>query len=575
MPQPGAMIAPTVSREHSNLRWVPVVLAPVMAAYGVAAAAIATRHGAVHRSALTTTVELAAGWALIAVGLATWWRHPRRCAGPVAVIAGVAWLAPDFVGWQGGPGAVRTLALAATGLGAAAVAEIAMARRGRPLVAAIWVLTLAIALSRVLAYDPFADPHCFTYCAHSPLVVGGGSRSMAVALDRIDAGLAMLIALVTAGAAITRRSRSLALPALLFACGWAARSLALALAPGDDPRRPVLVASFAVRAMAMVLLAAALVWALSRTRRAIAALRRLVSEGSGSFQAALARGTGDRSLRVAFAAGDSGGWIDGDGHPLEVPDRRRLHVIAREGRPIAAVVHDPEGFDGAALGQEIGPAAQLALENERLRADARAQARELEASRVRIVETGDAERRRLERDLHDGAQQRLVGLSMALAMARDAFATDIERVRALEAAGGQLQAAIVELREIAHGIHPVELTDEGLAAALETLTDRAAVPVALDAVLTQGLPVPVETAAYMLVDEVVRLAAQRGDGAELSVAARCDANRLTVEVRDPHAAAARLQAELVDVADRVHALRGMLTIEDTGGVRVRAELPCG
>ena len=569
------MIAPAVSREHSILRWVAVVLAPVAVACGVAAAAIAARHTAVDRSALTTTAELAAGWALIAVGLATWWRHPRRYLGPVAVLAGVAWFAPDFAGWQGGPGAVRTLAVAATGLAAAAVAQIAIAGRARPVVVAIWVLTVAVALGRILFYDPFADPHCFTYCAHSPLVVGGGSRSMAVALDRIDAGLAVLIALVVAGAAVSRRSRSFALPALLFACGWAARAVALALAPGDDPRRPVLVTSFAVRAVAMVLLAAALIWALSRRRRAVAALRRLVSEGAGSFQAALARGTGDRSLRVAFAACDGGGWIDGDGHPFEVPDRRALHVIAREGRPIAAVVHDPEGFDGAALEQEIGPAAQLALENERLRADARAQARELEASRVRIVETGDAERRRLERDLHDGAQQRLVGLSMALAMARDAFVNDSERVGALEAAGGQLQAAIVELREIAHGIHPVELTDEGLAAALETLADRAAVPVALESVPDQRLPAPVETAAYMLVDEVVRLAARRGDRAELTVAARRGENRLKVEVRDPHAAAERVQAELVDVADRVHALHGSLAIEDAGGVRVRAELPCG
>src|SRR5262249_56406629 len=119
----------------------------------------------------------------------------------------------------------------------------------------------------------------------------------------------------------------------------------------------VLVASFAMRAVAMVLLAAALIWALSRTRRAIAELRHLVSEGSGSFQAALARGTGDRSLRVAFAAGDDGGWIDGDGHPFEVPDRRALRVIAREGRPIAAVVRDPQGLDGAPRAR-VGAAAR-------------------------------------------------------------------------------------------------------------------------------------------------------------------------------------------------------------------------
>jgi len=258
-----------------------------------------------------------------------------------------------------------------------------------------------------------------------------------------------------------------------------------------------------------------------------------------------------------------------------LPEDRAISVIAREGQPVAAVVHDPAGLDAATLEREIGPAAQLALENERLRANAREQVRELEASRVRIVEAGDAERRRLERDLHDGAQQRLVGLSMALTMARDAFATDPSRVRRLDLAGAELRLAIAELREIAHGIHPVELTDEGLAAALEALADRSRVPVALTAVPGERLPVSVEVAGYVLVDELVRLAPRCADGQPVSVTARHGGQTLTIDVDlTGELSAERVRAELVDVADRMHALRGSLAVVHDSGVHVHAVLPC-
>jgi signal transduction histidine kinase len=560
--------------EHPIARWLPVALAPVAVAYGVAAASVAARDGAAARPAVATAAELAAGWALIGAGLATWWRHPRRATGPLAVLAGFAWFAPDWVGWQLGHGGVRIAALATAGVAAAALAQIALAGRARGVIVLVWALTVAIGVGRALLYDPFADPHCFTYCAGNPLLVDG-SKPAAVALDRIDAGLAVFIALATIAAAAARRGRAVALPCVLFACGWAVRAVALAAAPGDDPRRAALVTSFAVRAAAMVALAAALAWALSRARRAAGALRRLVRAQSGSLEATLARGTGDPSLRIAFASADGGPWMDADGLPFAVPRDRALSVIAREGRPIAAVVHDPGGLDTATLEQEIGPAAQLALENERLRAEARAQERELEASRVRIVEAGDAERRRLERDLHDGAQQRLVGLAMALSMARDAFAGDASRARRLQDAGGELQLAIADLRELAHGIHPVELTDEGLAAALETLADRSPVPVALGALPGTRLPERVEIAGYVLVEELLRLAAQRGDGAPVAVAASAGDDTLTIDVEDRGAPSAeRMRGELVDVADRVSALRGSLTVVDGAGVRVHAELPC-
>jgi signal transduction histidine kinase len=135
-----------------------------------------------------------------------------------------------------------------------------------------------------------------------------------------------------------------------------------------------------------------------------------------------------------------------------------------------------------------------------------------------------------------------------------------------------LQVAIAELRELAHGIHPVELTDEGLAAALETLADRAPVPVVLSALPAERLPARVETAGYVLVDELVRLAGRRDGRAGLTVIARRTADALTIDVDDVSASPDRVRGALVDVADRVQALGGSLTV--TPGVHVHAELPC-
>jgi signal transduction histidine kinase len=563
------MIAAPVSRHGPIARWLPVAVAPIALGYGALAASLGARHGIVGRPAIATAGELAAGWAAIGAGVATWSRRPRRALGPLAVAAGLAWFAPDWIGWQLGPGAVRIAALATAGVSAAALVHIALGGRARPLTALIWTLTAAVGLGRALFYDAFADPDCFTYCVTNPLVLHG-SRDVAVALDRIDAALAVLIALTAMAAARARRGRAVTLPCALFACAWAVRIVALTASPADDPRRALLVASFVVGAAALISLAAALAWSLSRARRAGTALRGLARGASGSLEEALARGTGDGALRLAFA--NDGAWIDADGRPFLVPDDRALSVIAREGRPIAAIAHDPAGLEAGTVEREIGPAAQLALENERLRAEARAQARELEASRARIVEAGDGERRRLERDLHDGAQQQLVSLSMALTLAHDAFASDPSRAHTLERAGAALQLVIGELREVAHGIHPVELSDEGLSAALETLVDRAPVPVVLAALPAERLPGRIETAGYVLVDELVRLARRRDDGAALTVSARRAADSLVIDIDDPTASPDRVRAALVDVADRVHALGGSLTV--MRGVHVHVELPC-
>jgi signal transduction histidine kinase len=579
------------SRHRSINRWVPVLFAPAAILYAFTAVEVAIRHGDLTtyagRSTAAAAVELVAGLMLIGAGLVTWWLRPARPWGALALVAGLAWFAPDWIGWQVGPGMVRIAGVAGQAVTVAAITHLALNAAGlrwaRWVVAAVWAATVAVVVGRALAYDPLADPACFAYCAANPLLVAG-NRGIARALDWVETAAALVAVaaalLATVGVArrtpvARRRLMPILVPAVGLLAGSLLRAAALAFSPGDDPHRAPLVAAFAVRAATMAALSGGLVWAVSRGLRGASALRRAAHE-SDALQAALARATGDASLRVAFPLSGDDRWIDVDGEPVAFPTResdRAVSLVTREDRPIAAVLHDPASLDAATLQHEIGAAAQLAIDNERLRAEARAQLREITTSRARIVEAGDAERRRLERDLHDGAQQRLVGLSVVLAMARDKGSG-----AALDAADVDLHRAIDELRELAHGIHPIELSDEGLAAALETLADRAPVVVRLTALPDERAPGTVETAGYVLVEEVLRLAADRGDGAALTVAARRDPHVLVVEVHDERARSADdLLAGLVGVADRVNALDGRLTADAqrNGGVVIRAELPCG
>jgi signal transduction histidine kinase len=587
-------------------RW---ALATATVVYGLTAIGVATRHGATTtlagRSAVAATVELAAGWCVAAAGVLTWIRRPGRPAGPLALAAGAAWFAGDWVGWQTGPGAVRIVALGAASVAAAAVVQLTLGAPGgvaapglaRAVVAAAWVVTTAAVVGRVLAYDPLADPDCRAYCAPNPLLVHG-DRTAATVLGALEVAMPAL-ATVAVGALVVRRLRRaqpaeraavwpVALPGVAFLAATPVAVVALAADPGADPGAPALVVSFACRAIALAALAAGLAWATERTLRGARTIRRLAREiageaGAGLLQAELARTTGDPSLRVAYPLGDGERWIDSAGLPVAAPardDGRAVTAIAREGRTVAAVVHDPAALDALALEREIGTVARLAVDNERLRAVARARLRELRASRVRIVETGDAERRRLERDLHDGAQQRLVGLAVGLGMARAAVdeAHDPRVAARLEDAGASLRAAIVDLRELAHGMHPVELTEEGLAAAVATRAARARVPLRVVAMPDKRLPVAVETAAHVLVDEAVARAERRPEAATIRVEAEVRDGVLAVAVDDPgDADTAGAARELAGVADRIVALDGRLDVgaAPDGGVHIRAEIPCG
>ena len=214
----------------------------------------------------------------------------------------------------------------------------------------------------------------------------------------------------------------------------------------------------------------------------------------------------------------------------------------------------------------------------RLDAELRARLEELRASRARLVEAGDAERRRLERDLHDGAQSRLVALALLLRGARARAEAGSELAAMLDRAAAELQARLDDLRELARGIHPAVLTDRGLEPALQSLVARAPVPVSVEAPAEERLPGAVESAAYFVVSEALANVAKYARATHAEVAVRRDNGRVTVEVTDDGVggADAARGSGLRGLADRVAALDGTLSLDSPAGrgTRVRAEIPC-
>jgi signal transduction histidine kinase len=274
--------------------------------------------------------------------------------------------------------------------------------------------------------------------------------------------------------------------------------------------------------------------------------------------------------------------VDGDGTPVKLPDEdsgRRSTFVARDGQPIAVLLHDPVLEHNAELVASVCAAASLTLENERLQAELRARLLELQASRARLVQATDAERRRIERDLHDGTQQRLVSVAMSLGLLETKLPGQAEAAQTLVRETREaLTVALAELRELTHGINPPLLTERGLPAALDELCRRAGIPTHLDVTIDQRLPDQIETAAYFLVSEALTNAAKHSHGSEIRVFGSYRGQRLTIEVGDDGigGAASTGGSGLRGLADRIEALGGRLTISSPPGrgTTVRAEIPC-
>ena len=245
----------------------------------------------------------------------------------------------------------------------------------------------------------------------------------------------------------------------------------------------------------------------------------------------------------------------------------------------AVLIHHEELRHEPDLVKVTVTAAGLALEHSRLQAEVQVQLEQVRASRARIVQAGDAERRRLERDLHDGAQQRLVTLSLALGLARSrAAGTDPELVALIESAGKEAQEALVELRELARGIHPAVLTETGLAGAIQALVERSPVATTITAVPAGRFPAAIEATAYFVVSEALANVAKHALAGSAQVTIRQLPGQLLVQVSDDGAGGARPDggSGLRGLADRVASVGGALRIDSEPGcgTRLEADLPC-
>jgi signal transduction histidine kinase len=323
---------------------------------------------------------------------------------------------------------------------------------------------------------------------------------------------------------------------------------------------------------ALVLVPAAYLVGLLRSRLARSGLAELFlglrTMRGPELQAALARALGDPSLEVVQGGA---GRARGDG--------RSVAPIERDGEEVAALVYDASLDDDPELVEAVSAAAAIALENERLHEESRLRLAELRASRQRLVAAGDEERRRLERNLHDGAQQRLVAVALQLKLIQSRIRRDPAMAEQLvSSAAAELALSLDELRELARGIHPAVL-DKGLAAALGGLASRSPVPVTISYDAPELLPKPVELAAYFVASEALANVAKYAQATTVELRVSARRSRLAIEIADDGVGGASAEggSGLRGLADRVEALDGELRVSSPAGAGtvVAAELPYG
>jgi signal transduction histidine kinase len=303
--------------------------------------------------------------------------------------------------------------------------------------------------------------------------------------------------------------------------------------------------------------------------------------GPAELRDALSRALGDPSLTLAYWLPEFESWADLDGRPVELPERdagSATTLIDHDGAHIAALLHNPSLDQEPERLDAVSAGAGIALENSRLQVELRARLEELKGSRGRVIEAGQKERQRLERNLHDGAQQRLIALSLELGMLGERLEPDPEARACLDAARGEIALSLEELRDVAHGLHPAVVSGHGLSVALESLAARAAVPVRLSVDLDGRLHEPIEVAAFYVVAESLANVGKHAEAASVTVDVARANGSLVVEIVDDGVGGADTErgTGLRSLADRVEALGGRLRVWTPrgGGTRLKAEIPC-
>jgi signal transduction histidine kinase len=487
-----------------------------------------------------TAADLAVGCVLLVCGALAWQRRPESRVGGVMGLAGFTW----FLGNTG-------QALLYVHRGPLVHLHLSYPTGRIPTRAAGVVIGVAYVVALV---EPLAANDVLT-----------------LALSALIAFSALQLFLPTSGPA--RKAAAPALGAALAFAGVLALGALNRLLAWDADRAVLWIYDLVIAAIAVVLLRDLL-----RRRWTEAVITGLVvdlgDQGAGTLRDNLARALGDASLVVGYRLSERDGFVDDSGRRVELPrpgSGRAVTVIADGSEEVAVLVHDEALLADRPLVESVAAAARVAVANARLQAEAHARAEELEASRRRIVQAADAQRRRLERELRLGAERRLDTVDVLLADARkEARGGDAEAIAALEV---ELDATRRELREFAHGVHPRALTEGGLGPALAELADRSPIPVAITGRL-DGLPDAVEAALYFVCSEALANAAKHARAAAVSIELTRAAQNVVVRVADDGAGGAdpRKGSGLRGLADRVEALGGRLVLESAPGAGTRIEV---
>jgi signal transduction histidine kinase len=533
-------------------------------------------------------IALLSNWLTVSYvlcGLYAWWRRPDSRFGALMVAAGFAnfistlsWTTNDLTFTLG-----QALDLVPPVLFMHVFLAFPSGRlRGRmerAVVGSAYVAAVILQLIR-MPFGGFGPNNLLEVYAHEDAAL----LSLRVALLTVSAfclsGVAVLLLRRRARGRPVRRSHVVILDA--FSLGLVMIAALFVSASFNGPfTHQIRWATFATLSLApLVFLAALLNARLARSAVGDLLLELPTDPAPADLRDALARALRDPSLELAYWLPDFGVYADLNGRPVELPDLegRATTLIDRDGDHIAALIHDPALEDEPELLEGVQAAAGIALENARLHAELRARLEELRGSRARIVEAAQHERQLLERNLHDGAQQRLIALSLDLSLLEGRTDGDTEVKAGLDAARREIAASLVELREISSGLHPAVVSGHGLGVALEQLAARAPVPVTLTVDVEGRVPEPLEVAAYYVISESLVNVAKHAQASTARVDVRKERDELVLEVVDDGVGGADSErgTGLRGLADRVESLDGRLRVWTPrgGGTRVRAEIPC-
>ncbi len=540
---------------------------------------------------------VAVGWSFLLAGLVAWSRESGNRVGPLMIAAGLALLLRQLR-YSHDP-VVFTVFFALGHVSYALVAHSVLAypsgriadRGERALVRVGYAVVLAFPLAILLVYDSTRRLIEYPTPRESLLLVveaPGLAEALQKAFVLVFYGvLATLYIAVIVRRLVraTPRARRILAPLLLAAIAIALRAVfECVFTFVDQPFAGEYL--FWWQILAFIALPLALLAGLLRARLARVHVGDLVvhleETAVDGIRDELATALQDPTLELGLWLPERVEYVDASGVSFSVPEDGRGRAVTRiehEGEPLAVLVHDSSLRDEPKLVEAVAAAARFALVNARLHAEVRAQLETVKESRARIATAADQERRRIERDLHDGAQQRLVALALELRSAQRALGdgVDPELDGLLASTADELQVAVEELRSLAHGIHPGTLTQAGLASALESLAARMPLPVTVEAV-AERLPPDVEATAYFVASEALANVAKHAHASRASISARREEGVLLIEISDDGVGGARAStgSGLHGLADRVEARGGHLRVDSSpgAGTRVVGEIPC-